>query len=161
MLESWAWRELLRHKVAYLIVMRVIVEYLKHAGQDNGRLVVTYEDLMNDCGIGRRHIPEGLDIAEALGCLVIHRSRKSRRNQKPPNRYALPFYPIAEEFETNPWNRIKSAEQARAIVQRVKEARAEEEARRKAERKVVSPSIAPEGEGNDEDGTAEKIRTGT
>jgi len=135
MLNSPAWQELIRHRVAHLIVERIIVEYLEHAGENNGRLIVTYDDFVDDCGVGRRHIPEGIDIAVALGFLIVHRGRKSKKDRRHPNRYGLTFYPIHEEFETNDWNRIKSRGEAQAIVERVRA-----EANR---RKIASPSIAP------------------
>jgi hypothetical protein len=160
MLTSYAWRELVKHKVAHLIVMRVVVEYLEHAGQDNGRLIVTYDNF-EEFGISEPMIPGGLDIAEALGFLIVHRGRKPRHNRKPPNRYGLTFYPIHEEFETNDWNGIKSATEARAVVERIKEQRAAEVKRRKVEREMSSPWIAPEVEGEGQDGAAEAVRTGT
>jgi hypothetical protein len=139
-----------------MVVERVIDEYLEHAGQNNGRLIVPYIDFQ-EYGISNHTIPEGIEIAEALGFLVVHRGRKSAKDHRNPSRYGLTFYPIAEEFETNDWNRIKSTAQAEAIVERVKaerEARLDaEKAKRELEKsrnKVVAPSLVPaQEEGED------------
>jgi hypothetical protein len=159
MRNSPAWRELIRHKAAHLVVERVIDEYLEHAGQDNGRLIVTYGNFRTDCGLSDHSIPEGIDIAEALKFLIVHRGRKSKKDRRNPNRYGLTFYPIYEEFETNDWSRIQTRAQARAIVRPIREHYKAERARRKAGRVMAAPSIAPEmGEEQD---AAEAVRTGT
>jgi hypothetical protein len=153
MLTSPAWLELIKHRVAHLIVERIVLEYLEHAGNNNGRLIVTYENFAEDCAVRRQSISEGIDIAEALGFLIVHRGRrKTAKNHNPPNRYALTFYPIYEEFETNNWEKIKTRDEAEAIVARVKAAILE-----KAKAKRKSPSIIP-GEEYEEE---EAIRTGT
>jgi hypothetical protein len=150
MLTSPAWRELLKHRVAHLIVERIILEYLEHAGQDNGRLIVTYEEFAEDCAVRRRSISEGIDIAEALGFLIVHRGRKSAKDRRHPNRYGLTFYPIYEEFESNNWARIKTRAEAESIVARVKAKRGER----------PSPSIVP-GKGEGYVAEKEAIRAGT
>jgi hypothetical protein len=88
---------------------------------------------LENYGIAHRLVPQGIDIAEALGFLPVHRGRKLTKDRH-PNRYGLTFYPIYEELETNDWNRIKSEEQAEAIVRNVKERRTAESDRRKAGR---------------------------
>src|SRR6266496_1326025 len=158
MLTSPAWRELLKHRVAHLIVERIILEYLEHAGQDNGRLIVTYEEFAEECAVRRRSISEGIDIAEALGFLIVHRGRKSAKDRRHPNRYGLTFYHLYEEFGANDWDRIKTAAQAQAIVERVKARRAAEAAQRKAEREAA-PSLVPDADegGGQDAATAEAV----
>ncbi len=162
MFVSPAWQELIRHRGALLVVLRVVLEHMEHAGENNGRLIVTYEDFVDYCGIGERHIPENIDIAEALGFLIVHRGRKSKKDRRHPNRYGLTFYHLYEEFGANDWNRIKTTAQAQAIVERVKARRAAEAAKRKAEREAA-PSLVPDADegGGQDAGTAEAVRTGT
>jgi hypothetical protein len=156
MVNSAAFQELIQHKGALRVVLRVVIEYLEHDGQDNGRLIVTYDNF-EEFGISAPMIPESIDIAEALRFLIVHRGRKSKKDKRHPNRYGLTFYPIYEEFETNDWKRIQTRMEAEAIVERVKERRRAEAAKRR----VSSPSIAPEVEGEEQDGAAEAVRTGT
>ncbi len=144
MLESPAWYELIQHRVAHLILERIIVEHARNAGQDNGGLIVPYDDFVHDCGIGRGHITEGIAIAEALGFLVVHHGRKSR-SRKHPNRYGLTFYDIAGDFETNDWAKIKSRAEAATIVERVK-ARLAEEAKQRRRSPSIVPMPVPVGE---------------
>jgi hypothetical protein len=147
MLSSPAWRELLRHKGAYGVVQRIMVERMDHGGCDNGRLIVPYRDF-HDYGVARGHIIEALEIAEALGFLVVHRGRWTAADHQEPNRYGLTFFPIGDTFETNDWAGIKNRAQARAIVKEVKSRRG----------LVSSPSITPEAADNEyvtADGTAD------
>ena len=142
MLSSPAWHELIRHRVAHLVVERIIVEHGRHAGKDNGRLIVAYDDFVHDCSVGRAHLKEGIAIAEALGFIVVHRGRPSK-HRRPPHRYALTHRAIYDEAATNDWAHIQTRAEAEAIVARVKTTLAEG-AEAKTKRKVTSPSTVPD-----------------
>jgi hypothetical protein len=137
MLLSPAWRELLRHKGAYGVVCRVMAEHLAQYRLKNGRLIVPYADF-HDYGVARGHIIESIEIAEALGFLVVHHGRWTAADHQEPNRYGLTFFPIGDTFETNDWMEVRNRAHARAIVQEVKSRRAQVEALPRA------PSITPE-----------------
>src|SRR5262245_49156431 len=90
MLESCAWRAM--PLVARKAVERVMVEHMKHAGHDNGSLIVTTDDFVK-YGIPRRSVPHALAVSEALGFLQITRGRLSYGTARQPNRFLLTMRP--------------------------------------------------------------------
>jgi hypothetical protein len=68
MLESPAWRAM--PLIARQIVERIVIEHLDHAGNENGKLPVAYDDFAG-YGIRRKSIMFGLSVAVALGWIDI------------------------------------------------------------------------------------------
>ena len=98
--ESWAWllRDLLASPAwgAQSIYCRrlvdfLLIEYLNHAGTENGNLRATYDQLEKS-GISRRRILSTILEAERLGLVKVeHGGRWAGTNQ--PSTFTLTFYP--------------------------------------------------------------------
>jgi hypothetical protein len=129
MYESFAFRELIRRGHAYSLLTRVALEHLRHGGQENGRLAVTYDNFQ-EWGIPRKAIPEAIAVAEALGFIErTKRGRASWEDQRESGEFAITWQGIGSELPTNAWRRIFSAEAAQAKVMVALKQRAEEKAR--------------------------------
>jgi hypothetical protein len=130
MMESAAYKELVRHRSAIVVTKRIALEHLRHAGKENGRLKVTYMDFRNWGSIDPKQVADGIAIAEHLGFIkVTKRGLASFENQRYPNEYAITWQPIAGDMPTNEWKRIWSSEVAKAKI-------ANAIAQRKAERQA-------------------------
>ncbi len=158
MLLSPAFKELCRCKSAYMVVMRLIQEHVIHGGQDNGRLIVTYEQF-EKFGISSNVVGDGIAIAEALRFIRVERGAVHLEAGSCPDRfirdrneYTLTFNHVGDQFETNDWNRIRTREEARGIVRMTRERRETEKAAQKERggRRTPAPSVVPEqGEGDE------------
>src|SRR5215470_12235059 len=83
MLESPAFRVLSR--AAHLTLARIEIELGHHGGNENGQLVVTYEQFVA-YGIGRNEIGPAIREIEALGFIqVTERGVAGNADQKAPN----------------------------------------------------------------------------
>jgi hypothetical protein len=123
MLESPAWR--LLPYLARQVFNRIDLEYLRHAGKDNGQLVVTYADLEIYTGCrNRRSLAQAVRQAEALGFLIVTRGRGGRGAGRQPNQFRLTYLqgqnggPPGDE-----WKEIQSEEDARSRLAGVKKHR--------------------------------------
>jgi len=114
MLESPAWRTLsLSGRRA---LDRITLELMSHAGNDNGRLPVRYEDFVG-YGIDRHAVAPALREIEALGFIeVTQRGRASAGKYRWPNYFRLTDRDSGNADPTNDWRRIKSIEEAQAIA---------------------------------------------
>jgi hypothetical protein len=84
MMASPAWMELLKHRAAFQVVSRIMVEHMRHAGLENGWLPVTYTDFVK-YGVRRKSVPDGIAIAEALGFIkCTERGRASFEDLRTP-----------------------------------------------------------------------------
>ena len=101
LLESAAWRGLAintRRLIDFLMI-----EYSRHAGKANGRLVAPRQQL-EAFGIGARHISTAIEDAEHRGILECKRGFGRH-----PNRYALTWLPFGDSSEpSNRWKRYVS-----------------------------------------------------
>ncbi len=92
MIESQAWTSLSR--AARLVVDRVMIEHMAHAGSENGRLVVTYSDFVK-FGIRRASLKSAITEAAAKGfILVVEKGRPSTGPERWPAKYALGWLPL-------------------------------------------------------------------
>lgn len=112
--ESWVWllRDLLASPAwraqsihCRRLVDFLLIEYLNHAGTENGNLKATYRQL-RESGISGRFIPGAIREAEELGLVRCeHGGRWTMTNQ--PNIFSLTFYPDnRENCATNDWKGI-------------------------------------------------------
>jgi hypothetical protein len=102
------------------ILDRVEIELAQHAGNDNGKLPITYNDLIA-FGIHDHAIGAGLREVEALGLAEIKRSIAGSATHRKPNRFRLTYRPADSKRETNEWARIASIEQAEKLVSEARE----------------------------------------
>src|SRR6266536_62838 len=154
MLLSPTWKALCRYKPAYMVIMRLVQEHLIHGGQNNSKLISTYEDF-EKFGVISNLVGDGIAVAEALRFIQVKRGTVHLQDGGCPDRYirewneyTLTFYSVGDQFETNDWNRIRTMEEARGIVRMTLERRkAEKESRKERggqRKKTTSPSIVPE-----------------
>jgi hypothetical protein len=149
MLQSPAWRQLIKHPAAVTVFMRIVLEHLRHGGKNNGNLIVTYADF-REFGLSQHSIADGIALATALGFTHVKRGRPSREGDRYPSRYTLTIYPVLDQWETNDWRHIRTVEKAKEIVKLTMEMRKAERARRydrDRKRPIWSPSIAPGDDG--------------
>ena len=91
LLESEAWRTMSR--AAMLVVFRLMLEHMAHAGTENGNLVVTYGDFVK-FGVHREALPRAIAEAAARGLIIVtERGRASTGPDRWPSRYALGWLP--------------------------------------------------------------------
>jgi hypothetical protein len=117
MLESSAYRELVRHRGAFVVTWRIALEHMCHAGKENGRLKVTYSDFQDWGGISPRQVVDGIAIAEHLGFIKqTKQGLASFEDRRYPNEYALTWQPVKGELPTNEWRKVWSLDVAKAKV---------------------------------------------
>jgi hypothetical protein len=85
----------------FALLDRVEIELAQHAGNDNGGLPITYNDLIA-FGIHDHAIGAGLREVEALGFAEIKRGIAGSATHRKPNRFRSPIVPpIANGRPTN------------------------------------------------------------
>ena len=88
LLESRAMRTLSRH--AHLMLLRFEVEHCRHAGKENGYLVVTYDQFV-EWGIPRKLVnPTIMELVNARLLVVEHKGR-ARGGDGQPSLYRLTY----------------------------------------------------------------------
>jgi hypothetical protein len=123
---QWAW--LLREAIespayralslsGHRVLARIQLEQLYHAGKDNGRLPVTFQDF-EDYGIHRHAIAPAIRELESLGFIRITQIGRAGNGEfRIPNKFALTHLPTDDNpSSTNDWRRIKTIEEATAIA---------------------------------------------
>ena len=116
LLEAPAWR--VASLSARRVIERIEIELGHHGGNDNGRLIVTYDDFER-YGIDRHAIAPAIREAEALGFIEItQRGRAGNAKWRAPNTFRLTFCPSKRggSDSTHEWRRIKTIEAAKAIA---------------------------------------------
>jgi hypothetical protein len=94
LIESEAWRSMSR--AARLVVDRVMIEHMAHAGTENGNLVVTYADFVK-FGVRRESLPAAIADAAARGLITItEQGRASTGPDRWPSRYVLGWLPLLD-----------------------------------------------------------------
>lgn len=117
MITSPAWRAM--PLCARRALDRLMLEHMAHAGQENGNLIVTFDDFVRD-GVGSRSATaRAVRILEALGFLdVTLQGHRSFGGAHLPSRYALTWLPRSDGgLATNRWRRIASQREARELVE--------------------------------------------
>lgn len=141
--EPWTWvtRELLcspawrgRSINCIRLIEFLQVEHCNHAGLHNGKLLATYDQLV-DWGIRREAISDAIEEAEFLGLIRVEvRGRRSHGARKAPSEYRLTFYASHDNAPaTNEWKAITEQH-----VTTRREAR-----RRPARKKIPSTGFTP------------------
>jgi len=110
MLESPAWRVL--SLSAIRVLTRIEIELRHHGGNDNGKLIVTYDDFV-EYGVDCHSIRPAIRELEALGFIEITvRGRAGNSEFRTPNRFRLTSDHLGGTHE---WRQIKTIEEALAI----------------------------------------------
>jgi hypothetical protein len=104
------------------VLDRVEIELAQHGGKDNGKLPITYNDLIA-FGVHDHAIGAGLRELEALGFVEIKRGIAGSATHRKPNLFRLTYRPANGNPETNEWARIGSIEQAENLVSEAREAK--------------------------------------
>jgi hypothetical protein len=151
LLESGAMRSLSIN--ARRVLDRIRIEHMSHAGLENGRLKVTWNDFVK-FGISRRFITAAQTEVIAVGIVAIERpGRRAHGEDKgAPTEYRLTYLPVAEPGDfrppTNEWKQfgtnVKAATNAiKAHIRRQSgNGKAEEDDKfGLCRRKIFSPSI--------------------
>ena len=118
---SWVWlrRDLMlsdawlkQSRICRLFVDALLLDLMANAGQENGRLKATYDQL-DDLGLSRSSVSKAIAEAAQLGlaCCMKKGGRYGGTNR--PSEYRLTFYPMLSDegvfcHATNDWKRITS-----------------------------------------------------
>jgi hypothetical protein len=113
MLESPAWASLTL--TARRVLDRLEIELAKHGGNDNGKLVVTYEQFIA-FGIDKNSIAAAIRELEALGFVEAEHGKAGNREYRWPSSYRLTYHDVGRAKPTNEWKRIKTTEEADGIA---------------------------------------------
>ena len=121
MLESPAWVILSGH--ARKVIDRVMLEHMAHGGAENGRLPVTYDDLVA-YGVRRNSIAPAIAETVALGFLDHERGRAAGGSARGHVQlFRLTWLRTADnEPATNRWKSIDSREAARSLAEATRRA---------------------------------------
>jgi hypothetical protein len=109
MLESLAWRALT--PPAKKVVERLMIELMKHAGKENGRLICTYQDFVA-FGIRGRSIAYAIRQAVELGFVEITARGWRAAVHGRPAKYRLTFLSAYGKVPTDEWTRWAPGQQA-------------------------------------------------
>lgn len=114
---SAAWKA--RPVPLWRILERLEEEHMRHGGQENGNLFVSYKQFV-DAGVSKKTIRQMIDVGVALGLLeVMDNSNKWRGDVRPPASYRLTYIPAkGAKVPTDEWKRHSSHEDAKALVKR-------------------------------------------
>jgi hypothetical protein len=114
MLESPAYRVL--SLGAHRVLARIEVELAHHGGRDNGKLPVTFDQLV-EYGLDRHAIAPATRELEALGFIeMTERGRAGNAEWRRPNKFRLTYSYVERAKPTNEWERIKTDEEAEMIA---------------------------------------------
>jgi len=114
MLESPAYRAL--SLSARRIIDRIEIELAHHGGRDNGKLPVTYEDLIA-YGVHKDACAPGLREVQAFGFIeCTERGRAGNAEFRTASKYRATFRDTDRAKPTDEWKRIATIEQAEAIA---------------------------------------------
>src|SRR4029450_7598989 len=123
MLESPAYRQL--SLSAHRVISRIEIELAHHGGNDNGKLPVTYEDLI-EYGVHRHSIAPAIREAIALGFIeVTKRGRAGNAESRVPSLHRLTFAHDRNSRQSPPtheWRKIKNSEEAAMAAQSARSA---------------------------------------
>jgi hypothetical protein len=115
MLASPAYRAL--SLTGHRILARIELELCRHAGKDNGTLIVTYKDFQS-YGIHHHAIGPGLRELEALGFIeIVQRGLAGNADHRRPHTFRLTYQPTDDgEPATDEWQHIKTVKDAEEIA---------------------------------------------
>jgi hypothetical protein len=141
MLQSPAWRVL--SLAARRLLDRIEIELAKHGGEDNGKLVVTYEHFI-EYGIHKDSIAPAIRECEALGFVDAEHGQAGNREYRWPSSYRLTYLRVGRAKPTHEWKRFATIDEAEAIA---RVARGPARQRKQKTTPGIRPSFAPGNHG--------------
>jgi hypothetical protein len=112
LIESPAWRVL--SLSALRLLARIEIEHMRHGGQENGKLAVTYDDFIK-YGINRHAIAPAIRECIALGVLLVTRpGRGGNAEFRAPNLFLLPY--METDTAAQKWRQIATIQEAEAVA---------------------------------------------
>lgn len=129
---SPAWK--LRPTPLARILERLEVEHLRHGGQNNGELYVSFGQFV-EAGVSRRNILHLLRLGDALGLLEVRQDEEHGGNIRAPNAYRLTYVPNkGKHVPTDEWKAVnkEAAEKAIRAYRQADQGSCEAKARRAA-----------------------------
>lgn len=110
---SPAWR--MRTVPLSNLLERIEIEHMRHAGQENGRLCVSYDQFVAH-GVSRKIIRPTINLGIDLGLLDVGQSDEWQGDVKAPNHYRLTYVPEkGRRAPSDEWASVTEA-QAAALV---------------------------------------------
>jgi hypothetical protein len=126
LLESPAMRVLSRSE--HLALNRLEIELRRHAGNGNGKLIVTKQQFV-EFGLHPRLVAPTMRTLEALGIIRMVHGRGGNAEHRQPNRFLLNFLcgaVDAHDQVTDAWKGIATMKQANEIARRARVAKDED-----------------------------------
>jgi hypothetical protein len=122
LIESPAWRRL--SLSARRLLDRIELEHLRHAGKENGRLPVTFDQFFK-FGIHRHAIAPAMRECSALGLLEITKQGCAGNAEfRSPNHFRLTYLPcMGTDPPTHEWRAIATMEHAEAFARQARKLR--------------------------------------
>jgi hypothetical protein len=93
MLQSQAWRTIANVPAAKLVLERIEIEFMRHAGKNNGQIICTYNDF-EKYGVRRKSIAPAIRLLVTVGLLVIERRGRRSADGGNPTLYRLPYISV-------------------------------------------------------------------
>jgi hypothetical protein len=119
MLESPAYRVL--SLSARKVLDRIEIELSRHAGNDNGKLPITYADF-EAYGMDRHALPRAIREVVALGFITCVPGRAGNAEFRTPSKYGLTYRHFGKADPTDEWKHIQTIEEAGAIARNARNA---------------------------------------
>ena len=114
LLMSPAWQH--RPRPLCSILERIEIEHMRHAGKENGHLVVTYDQFVA-YGVSRRVVVHAIACGVRLGLLEVRQTHEMVRNIKAPNEYRLTYVPEKDrKAPTDEWAGVTALEAENAAA---------------------------------------------
>jgi hypothetical protein len=94
LIESDAWQA--QTRASRLVIDRLMIEFMAHAGTENGNLVCLYSEFI-DYGIHREQLPAALHLAAQTGLIIVTQKGKAGAGtDRWPTKYALGWMPMKD-----------------------------------------------------------------
>ena len=129
---------------AQRVLFRLEIELLHHGGNDNGKLVVTFNQY-EEYGVRRKSIAAALRELEALGFIeIVEHGCAGNAGYGKPNVFRLTYRPSdgAPEDGSHEWRRVKTMEDALRIQKAARAPPPQNRAQRGGNRVPLKPQWA-------------------
>jgi hypothetical protein len=97
------------------------IEHVSHAGKDNGKLPVTFRNLIEFGIPNRDDIARGIRELCVLGIVELTRPGRAGNGEfRTPNLFRLTYLPAKGKRPTDEWQQIRTIEEAKEIVRKIR-----------------------------------------